>query len=133
MASFFARKAATEQRILKRSCESLLGICSGLLADGYLSDEEIRFLDTWLADNDDIATTWPGEVLVKRIRDVLDDGNITEDEREYLKSTLSELIGGTFQETGATSGTSTRLPIDDVDNILIPGNSFCFTGNSFVN
>ena len=126
---FFAKQAATDQRILKRSCESLLGICAGLLADGHLSNEEIRFLDTWLADNEDIAFSWPGEVLVKRIRDVLADGLITEEERDYLKSSLSELIGGTIEETGATSGVATRLPIDDIDGIQIQNNSFCFTGN----
>jgi len=129
MSNFFARKASTDQRLLKRSCESLLGICSGLLADGHLSDEEIRFLDTWLADNGDIAYSWPGEVIVKRIRDVLADGVVTEDERDYLKSTLSDLIGGTLEESGATSGVSTRLPIDEVEEILIEGNSFCFTGS----
>ena len=129
MSSFFARKAATDQRLLKRSCESLLGICSGMLADGHLANEEIRFLDTWLADNDDIATSWPGEVIVKRVRDVLADGIITEEEREYLKSTLSDLIGGSIEETGATSGTATLLPLDDVDNIKIDSNSFCFTGS----
>lgn len=129
MANIIARKVATDQRLLKRSCESLLGICAGMLADGHLSDEEIRFLDVWLADNDDIANSWPGEVIVKRVRDVLSDGVITEDEREYLKSTLSDLIGGTIEETGATSGTATRLPIDDIDDIQIEDSSFCFTGS----
>jgi len=129
MGNFFARLAATDQRLLKRSCESLLGICSGLLADHRLTDDEISFLDTWLADNDDISTTWPGEVIIIRVRDVLKDGVITEDEREYLKSTLSNLLGGTLEETGATSGTATRLPIDDVKVIEISGNSFCFTGS----
>ena len=129
MANFFARKAATDQRLLKRSCESLLGICSGMLADGYLANEEIHFLDAWLADNDDIANSWPGEVIFKRVRDVLADGVITEDEREYLKSTLSDLIGGSIEETGATSGTATRLPLDDVSDIQIEDCSFCFTGS----
>jgi NAD-dependent DNA ligase len=129
MSSFFARRAATDNRLLKRSCESLLGICSGLLADGHLSDEEIRFLDTWLADNDDISTTWPGEVICARIRDVLADGVITDDEREHLTTTLTDLLGGTLEETGATSGMATRLPIDDVESIELSGRSFCFTGS----
>jgi hypothetical protein len=129
MGNFFARRAATDQRLLKRSCESLLGICSGILADGRLADEEIRFLDTWLADNDDISTTWPGEVVFARVRGVSSDGVITEDEREHLKTALSELLGGTLEDTGATSGMATRLPVDDVDVIKIADNSFCFTGN----
>jgi len=129
MSNFFARMVSTENRLLKRSCESLLGICTGLLADNHLSDNEIHFLDTWLADHDDIANTWPGEILVKRIRSVLADGIIDEDEREYLRSTLSDLIGGVLEETGATFGISTQLPLDSVDDIQIEDHSFCFTGN----
>jgi len=129
MGNFFARRAATDQRLLKRSCESLLGICSGFLADGKLVNEEIRFLDIWLADNNDIANTWPGEVVVARIRDILADGVITEEERDYLKTILSDLLGGTLEETGATSGVATRLPIDNIKTIEISDNSFCFTGN----
>jgi NAD-dependent DNA ligase len=129
MSGFFARRAATDVRLLKRSCESLLGICSGLLADGYLADEEIFFLDTWLADNDDISTTWPGEVVYARIRHVLADGVITDDEREHLATTLADLLGGTLEKTGATSGMATRLPIDEVETIEVNGNSFCFTGS----
>lgn len=124
----FARKSATDQRLLKRSCESLLGICSGFLADNHLSDNEIRFLDTWLKDNDDIATTWPGEVISARVEDILKDGVIEESEREYLKQTLSDLLGGTLENTGATGGTATRLPIDDIDLITIESSIFCFTG-----
>lgn len=125
----FARRAATDARVLDRSCETLLGICAGLLADDVLSDVEIQYLDLWLSDNDELIYTWPGEVIYARIRDVLKDGKITEDEREYLKKTLSDLIGGTLEETGAASGLSTKLPLDDVSEITILGHSFCFTGN----
>lgn len=126
---YFAQKAATDQRLLKRSCESLLGLCTGLLADQKLNDEEIRFLDLWLADHDDIATTWPGEVLVARVQEVLKDGLITEEEREYLKSTLEELLGGSLEDTGAASGLATTLPINEIKKIVISDKSFCFTGN----
>ncbi|MGH9875887.1 MAG: BRCT domain-containing protein [Pyrinomonadaceae bacterium] len=129
MGNFFARRIATDKRVLKRSCESLLGICTGLMADGQLNDDEIRFLNLWLADNSDIALTWPGEVLVARIRSVLADGQITEEERAYLKQTLSDLLGGTLTETGAAGGTATRLPINDVEAIEVDGASFCFTGD----
>jgi len=129
MEDSYARRAATEARLLKRSCESLIGICAGLMADGILNNEEIQFLNVWLSDNQEIATTWPGEVIYARIRDVLSDGIITEEERDYLKQTLTELLGGTFQDTGATSGLSSGLPIDNIESIEITGNSFCFTGN----
>lgn len=125
---FFARQAATDARLLKRSCESLIGLCRGMLADGYLADEEILFLKNWLDENDMLAVTWPGEVVYKRINQVLADGVIDEDERKYLTETLDSLIGGTMQETGATEGLSTNLPVEDVELVDLDGNLFCFTG-----
>lgn len=126
--SFFARQAATDARLLKRSCESLIGLCRGMLADGYLADEEILFLKNWLDENDMLAVTWPGGVVYKRINQVLADGAIEEGERKYLTETLDSLIGGTMQETGATEGLSTNLPVEDVAAIDFDGRSFCFTG-----
>jgi NAD-dependent DNA ligase len=99
------------------------------MADGKLSDDEILFLDTWLADNDELTATWPGEVVVARVKSILSDGRITEDEREYLKKTLRDLLGGTLEETGATGGIATRLPVNEVKTIEVDGSSFCFTGN----
>jgi NAD-dependent DNA ligase len=128
MGNDFARRAATDQRVLKRCCESLLGICAGLVADSKLNDEEIRFLDTWLADSSNLCFSWPGEVLVARIKSVLSDGKITEEEREYLKKTLRDLLGGTLEETGAAGGMATKLPLNEVKVIEIKGSSFCFTG-----
>ena len=124
-----AIRAATRSRLLKRSCESLIGLCEGLLADDILSDDEIHFLNVWLNDNKEIAEIWPGEVIYAKVRDVLADGVITEEERSYLKTTLSELLGGTFQDSGATSGLSTGLPIDKINSIEILDSMFCFTGN----
>ena len=60
MGDSFARRVSTDARVLTRSCESLLGICSGILADGNLNDQEIRYLDNWLDNNRNIANTWPG-------------------------------------------------------------------------
>ena len=119
---------AAHSRVLGRSCESLLGICAGLMADGALKDREINFLNMWLGDHGDINEAWPGNVISARVKEVLADGIITEEERDYLVKTLSDLIGGTLLETGATDGLATRLPLDSVDKVIIKGNSFCFTG-----
>ena len=45
MSNNYARQVSTDNRLLKRSCESLIGLCSGLMADGVLNDEEIGFLN----------------------------------------------------------------------------------------
>ncbi len=122
------KRRATDARVLGRSCESLIGICAGVMADGILNDGEIRYLDLWLGENSDLAQTWPGEVIYARVREALRDGQITEEERLYLKDTLSQLIGGSTNETGAAFGCASTLPMDDVPGLQIVERSFCFTG-----
>jgi len=119
---------ATESRLLRRSCESLLGIAAGLMADGALNDAEILFLSTWLSENQGLAESWPGEVIYRRVRGVLSDGVVTSEERLHLEETLTQLIGGSFVEDGCVPAGATMLPIDCAAAVSILGNSFCFTG-----
>lgn len=118
----------TDARLLRRSCESLIGISSGLIADGELNDKEIQFLATWLAEHRELASTWPGEIIHKRVAEVLADGVITTEERNYLQATLTQLVGGSFAEDGGVPSEPTGLPFDAGVNIRIPEASFCFTG-----
>ncbi len=112
----------------RKAMDSLYGLCAGLLADRKLTDDEIIFLDTWLKEHHEICTDFPANVIYRRVRDVLADGIITEDERADLYDTIGKMLGGTLEETGATDGLATRLPIDNVERIEIPGRRFCFTG-----
>jgi NAD-dependent DNA ligase len=112
---------------LLKSAESLLGLCRGLIADNQLNEAEIGFLDAWLQEHRELADTWPGDVIARRLRAILADGVVTHDEAEDLKETLSLITGG-FLDHGVVSGTSTRLPLEDVHSILFPDTTFCFTG-----
>ena len=80
MGNFFARQYSAYSRELRRSCETLLGICAGLLADQGLNEQEVLFLDQWLKENDAIADVWPGEMIAQRVRHALADGVVTDDE-----------------------------------------------------
>lgn len=119
---------ATDARLLKRSVESLLGIAAGLAADGSLNNQEIHFLSTWLSENVALHDSWPGEVVLKRVREVLADGVITDGERQYLLDTLTQLVGGAFSTDGAVPNTSSQLPLDQCVVLCVPDTSFCFTG-----
>lgn len=119
---------ATDARLLKRGVESLLGIAAGMVADGELNVKEIQFLSAWLSENTLLGESWPGEVVLKRVREVLADGIITEDERQYMYDTLTQLVGGDFSTDGAVSTTSSQLPLDRSVVLRVPGSSFCFTG-----
>lgn len=120
--------ASTNARLLRRSFESLLGIAAGLVADGALNDQEVLFLSTWLSDNSELGGSWPGEVVLKRVREVLADGVISEEERQYLLETLTQLVGGSFSNDGAVPTTSSQLPLDHGVVMRVPDASFCFTG-----
>lgn len=115
-------------RNIKKTVESLLGLCRGILADNNLADSEILYLDTWLKENSEITGDWPANVIADRVSEVLADGIITQEESDDLKKTLEEIIGGGLFEQGVTSGLSTSFPVDNVDEIAFSGSRFCFTG-----
>lgn len=114
--------------VIKRGCESLIGICSGLIADGELKDKEITYLRLWLKENSELCNVWPAEVIFRRVEDILADGQITHEERSYLRETLENLVGGSFTDTGAIKAGSTSLPVNENAVVEITNNSFCFTG-----
>lgn len=127
MTNFFARQGAAYTNEMKRSLGALLGIAQGVLCDRKLVDEEIRFLNDWLTANDAIAASWPGDVLHQRIRAVLQDGIVTEQERAHLVQTLQQLIGGTLEDLAASTHV-TQLAFDDVPRVEFAGIRFCLTG-----
>ena len=128
MSNFFARQAGAYANEMKRSLGALLGIAQGLLADGVLTDAEIEFLDDWLTANSAIASAWPGDVLHRRIKAVLEDGVVTPDERTHLVDTLTKLVGGRLDELANLTHV-TEMIFDDVPSVQFAGSVFCLTGN----
>lgn len=125
-----ARTGATAQRLLRRSCESLIGIVSGMMADGVLNDAEIEYLDVWLKDAADLREAWPGDVVYQHVYDALADGRVTPEERAHLEDVLRSLIGTDFTRSGATGGVASTLPVDPDAEVIIAGRSFVFTGKA---
>lgn len=122
------RDLATNVRLMGRSFESLLGIAAGIVADGEVNKQEIQFLSTWLSEHGELAMTWPGEVIFKRVQHILADGVITEEECLHMQKALTELIGGSFSDDGAIASGTIALPVDMDAAIRIPQATFCFTG-----
>lgn len=127
MTNFFARQGAAYINEMNRSLAALLGIATGILADRQIADAEIRFLNDWLDSNSAIATSWPGDVIHSRVREILSDGMITAAEREHLMETLQQLIGGTLEELASTMHV-TKLAFDEVQHVRFQGEHFCLTG-----
>lgn len=128
MNNLFPRGIATDARLLGRSCESLIGIAAGIIADGDVNKQEIQFLSTWLSEHCELAMTWPGEVIFKRVQHILADGVITEEECLYMQKTLTDLVGGSFSDDGGIASGAAVLPVDTDAVIRISQATFCFTG-----
>lgn len=128
MENSFGRQAAARINETRRSMATLIGVAKGILADRRLNDAEIGFLMEWLDNNFAIASAWPGSVVVDRIRTILADGVVTEDERDDLMKTLQAITGGTLEDL-ATSKHVATLSLDEIDQIVFQGAEFCLTGD----
>ena len=113
---------------LKQSLGELLGIARGLLADQELSDTEIQFLDDWLDQRFEITSSFPGNVIHSRIKQVLEDDVVTEEERSHLVATLTMLIEDRLEDL-AEQVDLTELWFDEVGLIDFQKARFCLTGN----
>lgn len=123
-----AIRASLEHQQMRRSVEQLLGIVSGITADGQLNAQEVIFLRTWLSENQAAASVWPGTAIACQLDTVLRDGVITPEELTHLHDVLVQLIGSSFNETGSTSREPTTLPVNDNVAVNFNGASVCFTG-----
>jgi NAD-dependent DNA ligase len=124
----FGREIGAIRNEFRRSLGALVGIAQGLLCDRRLDDKEIHFLHDWLQQNIEIARRWPGDIVHTRVREVLVDGVVTEDERNFLVKTLLNLIGSDGADLPKPAHV-TGLAYDDADPLLFNGKVFCLTGD----
>ncbi len=108
----------------------LTGIVHGIVADAYINDSEIYALNSWIQKHLYLECQWPASIIFRRLRNVLSDGVITEEERADLYETLTSLVGGSLEEQGTVGGLSTRLFQEESlrINIDFQGRTFIFTG-----
>jgi NAD-dependent DNA ligase len=115
------------KRLSDRIIDELIGICKGCIVDQELTDEEIRFLERWISENSEFKELYPVNVFYQRIREILLDGVVDDEERKQLFSLLVEFTG--VGQDNKRVKASSSLPLDHpLPEIIIPGNSFCFTG-----
>ena len=123
--------------LITSSIQFLFGMIHGILADGEITDSEIRMLKKWTTQNEFLAGTYPFDEIESILLSILEDGVITNEERNILKAFLSNFVDtrssynlnekefSELRETCNVSGIcSICQEIDFKDNI------FCFTGQS---
>ena len=123
--------------LVTSSLQFLNGMIHGILADGVITDEEIRTLNTWISSNDYLTGCYPFDEIESLLLSILNDGIVTEDERNMLKAFLSNFIDlkssynlnskeiETLRKHYSISGICAIC-----QEIEFDGNQFCFTGQS---
>lgn len=107
----------------------LEGFLSGVASDGVLNDQEIGALSQWLNQNESIRQIWPASVVVNRLNHILDDGIITEEERQDLLLTIGQITGQVVDENSVGYEASTEVWEDKVYDLRVSGSTFCLTGD----
>jgi len=107
--------------------DELVGFLTGVASDGVLNDQEVDALSSWLDQNETVKNTWPASVIVNRLNNVLEDGIITEEERQDLLQTVNQVTGNAAEDD-ISYETSTEVWEDEIDSLEIAGKTFCLTG-----
>ena len=108
--------------------DELVGFLTGVASDGILNDQEVEALSSWLNRNESIRDKWPASVVVNRLNHILEDGLITEEERQDLLNTVQKITGTDSSSPAVTYEASTEVWEDDVDEVTIAGSVFCLAG-----
>lgn len=108
--------------------DELVGFLTGIASDGILNDQEVDALSTWLNRNESIRDKWPASVIVNRLNNVLEDGIITEEERQDLMVTVQQITGTEATPEDVKYEASTEVWEDVVDDVKIAGSLFCLAG-----
>lgn len=80
------------QDMKRKAIMSLQGIIAGVAADEKLKEEEVIFLSSWIADQTHIKKDGDLLDLQDLIEDILEDGVVTEDEREDVISLMETIL-----------------------------------------
>jgi NAD-dependent DNA ligase len=73
-----------ERPVSQRTKAELFGLVQGVLADGYVVEEEARTLFRWIERNHATKDQWPANVLYDRITAMLSDGILDANEQREL-------------------------------------------------
>ncbi len=113
------------ERVAKRQIDELIGICKAALFDGHIDQNEAEGILNWLNHHIECLDMWPANVLNDRLRKVLEDGVLDDQEERELLDLVMKIAKPDNQ--GAITPTS--LPFTSpIPEIEFSSRTFCFTG-----
>lgn len=114
------------RRLVARDIDQLLGICELSIQHGTLEQDQAEAILVWLRNHRRSLNTWPISVLYDRLEEALADGVLDSDEQKDVLGLIASISRPVDADEQSFSAT---LPINqDIDRVVIPGHSFCFTG-----
>jgi NAD-dependent DNA ligase len=123
-AAFFDVATADMQR--------LHGLMGGIVADGVVTETELRGLADWLYDREHLKTCWPYEEVESIVTTVLRDKTILTSAHDLLVNFLSEFTAVSENSGRATphKALSTTAVCAVCPEMVFEGKVFSFTGAS---
>ena len=125
-AEYFNKTTADLQR--------LHGILGGIIADGLVTEDELRGLSSWLNDHEHLRTCWPYDEIGSLVTAVMSDQKIDANEQKMLKDFFSEFVQIFDERTIVSPPLTVGPPLIGLcavcPEIGFVGRKFCFTGAS---
>lgn len=94
-----------------KAVDQLVGICTGILADGEVNENEAIFFAEWVRKHAPAEPVWPFTDILQRIERIFADGVCDVEERAELKDVMEALCGFTEQPVPMAETLSTTLPL----------------------
>lgn len=123
--------------IVTSSLQFLSGLIHGIMADGEISDQEILMLKSWVNSNSFLTGCYPFDEIESLLLTILQDGKVTDDERNILKAFFSNFIDlktsynlNSPEMESLKNQYSVAGICSICQEINFEGNTFCFTGQS---
>jgi NAD-dependent DNA ligase len=76
-----------------KAVDQLVGICTGILADGEVNENEAIFFAEWVRKHAPAEPVWPFTDVLQRIERIFADGVCDAEERAELKDVMEALCG----------------------------------------
>lgn len=116
--------------IRDRNIDEIIGISRGLLADGVINESEAKFLLSWIEShfNYEDLNNYPINTIYDRLKEVLKDNVLDEEEAKEIKELLESFTGGTPIIKQVKSMSSTLPLCNPLPDVIIKEKTFCFTG-----
>lgn len=114
------------KRLINRDIDQLLGICELSLQDGTVDQGEAEAIMAWLGNHKACLDTWPANVIFDRLRMMLSDGVLDQDEQRDLLGLILRIAA---PRNDCLKIVPAALPVNvPQPRIVIPERRFCFTG-----